>query len=472
MKRLVFCFDGTSNVIEAVHPTNVVNIASSIADKDRKGRQQIVYYDEGVGSTQEDKISGGAFGAGLHRNILEAYKFLILNYQPDDEIFIFGFSRGAFTARSFAGLMHFAGIMQRFHAEKVFQANWFYKNRNNTTLVKPEELLRFKQYYGVPICTTQEDDDWRCNNIDGYISGQDPMLKIKYIGVWDTVKTLGWRKTAKEHAYHSHELNRSIESGRHAVSLDERREKFNVTLWRDVDMRNQSAGFRSNDPKRPFQQIWFPGVHGGTGGGGDVRGLSDEALAWVLEGAIKAGLALETSEMSKVFKFRPDALAAIKNVSNPRKDFNYYLMRLMRRITREGPKALYEVSPSALIRWGAPADMLPESVLYRPKPLMPLRDHIDTASKAYDEALYRRRQTYQNPSETLPETIQVDGIIYSLHRVRGAETLGSIAKHYYRNARKYPVIFQANATMITNPNRIYEGQILLIPHLPRDELAA
>jgi len=148
--------------------------------------------------------------------------------------------------------------------------------------------------------------------------------------------------------------------------------------------------------------------------------------------AVKAGLALETSEMSKVFKFRPDALAAIKNVSNPRKDFNYYLMRLMRRITREGPKALYEVSPSALIRWGAPADMLPESVLYRPKPLMPLRDHID----------------------------------------RGAETLGSIAKHYYRNARKYPVIFQANATMITNPNRIYEGQILLIPHLPRDELAA
>jgi len=82
-----------------------------------------------------------------------------------------------------------------------------------------------------------------------------------------------------------------------------------------------------------------------------------------------------------VFKFRPDALAAIKNVSNPRKDFNYYLMRFMRRITREGPKALYEVSPSALIRWGAPADMLPESVLYRPKPLMPLRDHIDAASK-------------------------------------------------------------------------------------------
>jgi len=231
-----------------------------------KPRFEIVYYDEGVGSTQEDKISGGAFGAGLHRNILEAYKFLILNYQPDDEIFIFGFSRGAFTARSFAGLMHFAGIMQRFHAEKVFQANWFYKNRNNATLVKPEELLRFKQYYGVPICTTQEDDDWRCNNIEGYISGQDPMLKIKYIGVWDTVKTLGWRKMAKEHAYHSHELNRSIESGRHAVSLDERREKFNVTLWRDVDMRNQSAGFRSNDPKRPFQQIWFPGVHGGTGG--------------------------------------------------------------------------------------------------------------------------------------------------------------------------------------------------------------
>jgi len=465
MKRLIFFFDGTSNIIEAVHPTNVVNIATSIADKDRKGRQQVIYYDEGVGSTKEDKISGGAFGKGLHRNILEAYKFLTLNYQPDDEIFIFGFSRGAFTARSFAGLINYANVMKRCYAEKVFQANWFYKHKADPKLVKPDEVLRFKSFYGAPVCTTVEDDIWRAKNLPNYELGQHPQLKIKYIGVWDTVKTLGWFKQAPEHAYHSHELNSSIQAGRHAVALDEHRNKFDVTLWNDVDTRNVEAGYALDDPKRPFQQVWFPGVHGGVGGGGDVRGLSDQAFEWVMDGAREKGLSLNTSEMSKIFGFQPDALAALKNVSNPRKTLNYYVMRLMRKIIRVGPQALHEVSPSAIIRWGAPKDMLPEKKPYRPGTLSHLKTEMDMAAKRYPEDIYRRRQTYQSAAESVPETLQIDGKTYSLHVVKGSDTLSRIAKHYYLDPRKYLLIAEANATMVTNPDRIYEGQILLVPHI-------
>ena len=287
------------------------------------------------------------------------------------------------------------------------------------------------------------------------------------------MKTLGWRKTAKEHAYHSHELNDSILSARHAVSLDEQRDKFNVTLWREVDLRNKKAGYAVNDSERPFQQVWFPGIHGGVGGGGDIRGLSDEALAWVLDGATKAGLKLETSELSKVFGFQPDALAAIKNVSNPRKGFNYYLMRFMRRITREGPKALYEVSQSTIIRWSAPANMLPEKKSYSPKPLDGLKLELHEASKVYDAALFRMRKTYQTSSEQIPKTIQIEGNTYGLHIVTGKDTLSSLAKQYYGTWKKYKLIHDANATMITNPNYIYERQILLIPHLlTKEELKA
>lgn len=477
MKRIIFCFDGTSNVIEAVHPTNVVTVAASIADLDRKDVQQIVYYDEGVGSTKEDKISGGAFGKGLHRNVLEAYKFLTLNYRPDDEIFIFGFSRGAFTARSFSGLLNYCSIMQRCYAEKVFHANWYYQNRLGNNLFGIEEVLRFKHFYGSPICTTPEDDEWRVKNIPSYKRGNHPPLKIKYIGVWDTVKTLGWYKTAKEHAYHSHELNSSILSGRHAVSIDEARSKFDITLWNDVDDRNREAGFKVDDPKRPFQQVWFPGVHGGVGGGGNIRGLSDQAFEWVMDGARKAGLSLNTAEASKIYGFKPDALASIKNVSKPRKNFNYYLMRMMRKIVRQGPKALYEVSPSAIIRWGAPADMLPEKQLYRPGSLLPISNLMDQAASAYDEGLYRRRKTYVTANAELPETVQIEGQGFNLHVVGGdgplrdLATLGSIAKHYYKSSRKYTLIQKANATMITNLDRIYEQQILLIPHIDRKELA-
>ncbi|NML07501.1 DUF2235 domain-containing protein [Sphingomonas sp. G-3-2-10] len=103
MKRIAFCFDGTWNKIDGDYPTNVARVAQSISRFDEKGMPQIIYYDEGVGTSTTSRWTGGILGHGLRENIIEAYHFLVLNYEPGDDIHVFGFSRGAYTARSFVG---------------------------------------------------------------------------------------------------------------------------------------------------------------------------------------------------------------------------------------------------------------------------------------------------------------------------------------------------------------------------------
>ena len=111
MKRLVFCFDGTWNRLAADCPTNVVLVAEMTKPIASNGIPQIVYYDEGIGTARDERFRGGAFGKGMMDNIREAYRFLLFNYEPGDHIFAFGFSRGAFTARSFVGFIRHAGIL-------------------------------------------------------------------------------------------------------------------------------------------------------------------------------------------------------------------------------------------------------------------------------------------------------------------------------------------------------------------------
>jgi uncharacterized protein (DUF2235 family) len=99
MKRLVFCFDGTWNKLDAQYSTNVVLTAESVLPLTRENVAQVVFYDEGVGASKLESLSGGMFGAGLVRNMADGYRFLLFNYSPGDEIYVFGFSRGAYTAR-------------------------------------------------------------------------------------------------------------------------------------------------------------------------------------------------------------------------------------------------------------------------------------------------------------------------------------------------------------------------------------
>src|SRR2546421_4524568 len=119
MKRLVFCFDGTWNRIDAAHSTNVVMTAESVLPLASDNVSQLIYYHEGVGTGRWDRIRGGIFGSGLVQNLADAYRFLIFNHTPGDEIYVFGFSRGAYTARSFVGLIGCCGILLRKDAGKV-----------------------------------------------------------------------------------------------------------------------------------------------------------------------------------------------------------------------------------------------------------------------------------------------------------------------------------------------------------------
>ncbi|HWS71913.1 MAG TPA: DUF2235 domain-containing protein, partial [Thermoanaerobaculia bacterium] len=129
MKKLVICCDGTWNSADQVQKdgqpcvTNVLKIAVRIAKRDPNGTPQIIYYDQGVGTGNVlDKLEGGLRGDGLEENIHDAYRFLVANYEPGDELYVFGFSRGAFTARSITGMVRKCGILTRAHADRYHDA--------------------------------------------------------------------------------------------------------------------------------------------------------------------------------------------------------------------------------------------------------------------------------------------------------------------------------------------------------------
>ena len=133
MKNVVLCFDGTWNTADAEFPTNVVKTAQMVLPVDASRAEQVVFYDEGVGATRVvvaksiNNFLGGAFGVGLMDNIEQAYRFLAFNYAPGDKIFIFGFSRGAFSARSFCGLIRTCGVLRKENIGKVREAIKLYR---------------------------------------------------------------------------------------------------------------------------------------------------------------------------------------------------------------------------------------------------------------------------------------------------------------------------------------------------------
>ena len=290
MKHLIFCFDGTWHKLVPDEVTNVGLTAKNIAGTTPKGISQIVYYSDGVGNVHRDsgivvktlvKWGGGLFGHGLLANLVDAYRFLIFNYEPGDEIFIFGFSRGAFSARSFAGLLHASGILSKSNAERISEAIDHYTNFKSETErdSKTERDRQFRWKYGREVCVDEAEDAWRCKTFPlEYKAGDGYILSIKYIGVWDTVGALGlpnhwWISHIfnRKYLFHDTELLSFTKRAQHAVAIDERRKSFSPTLWKNIDEMNRD--FDSSDPKTPYREMWFPGTHGSVGGGGKSRSL-------------------------------------------------------------------------------------------------------------------------------------------------------------------------------------------------------
>lgn len=267
MKRIIICADGTWNRpeedIEEDFPTNVLKFARGIAPKDANEIKQIVFYDWGIGS-YHNKLAGGAFGAGLEKNVMDGYRFLVHNYEPGDEIYLFGFSRGAYTVRSLCGLLNNCNILKGPESNRIEEAFALYKDPEHTPM----------DNYTV---------DWR-----NKYSVKDSHI-VTFVGVWDTVGALGlpfsfFGLIEDKHRFYDKKLGSNVTTARHALSLDERREDFEPTIWQpnnNVDLK----------------QVWFAGVHSDIGGGyendPDNTTLADIPMTWLMKEAQLTGLTFE-----------------------------------------------------------------------------------------------------------------------------------------------------------------------------------
>ena len=274
MKRIAIFADGTWNSPEQGGATNVLQMARAV-QPEVNGIEQVAFYDWGVG-TDRKKIAGGISGAGIDKNIMDCYRFIVHNYNDGDKLFFFGFSRGAYTVRSLAGFIRNCGLLKREHADQIPTAYRHYRSRSKVCIPDDPKMVKFR-------------DDYAVANI----------TPIEFLGAWDTVGALGipipfWGTLGeREFLFHDTEPSKIIQHARHAVSIDENRQDFEPTLWNEK-------------PELDLQQVWFAGVHSDVGGGYDEPGLSHCASQWMLDEANGFGLEFESHFVDSL-KPRPGA---------------------------------------------------------------------------------------------------------------------------------------------------------------------
>ena len=316
MKRIAIFIDGTWNTSDAEFQTNVVMLSRCVLATDRDGQTQQVIYSSGVGSGRGntwiarrlDRTFGGALGWGLLDIIQESYRNLIFAYQPGDEIYIFGFSRGGFAARSLAGLIRCCGIPPRRLIGRVPEAMARYISRDPAHHPDDPSSFLFRADYAPDTATSPSEFQWRRARGDTRAIHLTPA----YLGIWDTVAALGLpgflpgaeRFNAK-YRFHDAKLSSSVQAARHAIAIDEQRSTFPASPWDNIQILNEKHGPRPDGTPR-FAQQWFPGDHGSVGGGGPRTGLSSLALYWIAKGAEKAGLHLSWEEFDALpIRFDP-----------------------------------------------------------------------------------------------------------------------------------------------------------------------
>ncbi|WP_257385082.1 DUF2235 domain-containing protein [Tahibacter caeni] len=343
-ERLVLCFDGTWNSL-ASH-TNVSNLYAQIADETCGLASQRKFYDEGVGTGQFDRIRGGAFGMGMDRNIRTGYAWLATQFtaqptpvrspapapvaaascatrpatgiqrlangdlpstpQPREglefvtgpDIFLFGFSRGAFTARSLAGLINFLGIPRQLG-----------RNRKAASLALADdpqirdawELYRTRPKPGARLTDTY------AKRLDAFRQNCHYPVRIHFVGVWDTVGALGiprvfdedwlWR-FSNRYEFHDTRLGAGVRNAFHALAIDEHRLPYTPALWTDAAPTTEAV-----------EQRWFPGAHADVGGGYENCLLPAPPLKWIADRAAECGLEFLNDRRTAVAGQIPPSLA-------------------------------------------------------------------------------------------------------------------------------------------------------------------
>jgi uncharacterized protein (DUF2235 family) len=287
MARAVCIFsDGTGQAGGAnpVDWTSVYRLFVNTRDIDPA--RQICFYDPGIGSDPDQGEEAGlvtglgqwlakALGAGITRNIVDGYAALLVTWQPGDRIFLFGFSRGAYTVRSVAGVLGLCGIPPGLPKVSRWQDVHEAVRQPGIRAIAEEAVREVYMIY--------DDRAHRLAKADAFRSAHrtHPLAPF-FVGVWDTVRALGWQVTDianfGRHRFHDAILNPAIDHGRQVLSVDENRKVFAPELW---DERSAPAG--------QIRQIWMAGVHADIGGGyGLKRGLTDLAMKWMVDEAVAA----------------------------------------------------------------------------------------------------------------------------------------------------------------------------------------
>ncbi|NQV14358.1 DUF2235 domain-containing protein, partial [bacterium] len=284
-KRIVICADGTWNRpeknLKKDFPTNVLRLARAIKPIDSNQIPQQVFYDWGIGSYYDQTI-GGATGKGLHKNIMDDYRYIVQNYSPNDELYLFGFSRGSYTIRCLCGLINNCGIIKRQDAASIQKAFNHYKKNGSAYAPDGTESIKFRKEYS-------------------YKSRE-----IKFVGVWDTVGAMGIPISflglfGDKDEFYDTKIGKNIRIARHALAIDEHRSDFKPTIWRP-------------QKKMDIKQMWFAGAHSDIGGSyepdKDGTRLADNALDWMIQEAQSTGLSIETHLINDI---RKNPLAKLHN---------------------------------------------------------------------------------------------------------------------------------------------------------------
>lgn len=261
MKNIVICSDGTGNEY-GENNTNVVETYSI----SRKTEKQVAFYDPGIGTGGWEYKEGRAFplkalsdkvtGEGLQKNVNDAYEYLMETYEPGDKVFLFGFSRGAFTVRSLAGMLYKVGLLPPDNDNLIPYAAKLYNIEGNI-----EVAHGFRDTFSR-----------RC--------------PVHFIGVWDTVRSLAMNAGKR---WHSHALNPEVKFGYQALAIDELRQDFPPCIW--LEGPNDVA------QGQVIEQVWFPGHHADVGGWHMDRGLANVSLHWMLGHAKNRGLRIDHAKL-------------------------------------------------------------------------------------------------------------------------------------------------------------------------------
>lgn len=329
-KRIVICADGTWNRpekdLKEEFPTNVLRLARAIKPTGKNDVPQQVFYDWGVGSYYEP-ISGGATGKGLHKNIMDDYRYLVQNYAPGDEIYLFGFSRGSYTIRSLCGLINNCGILKRPDARLIQSAFELYKKRG--TVNSPDGV----------------------NSVAFRAAHSHASRTVKFVGVWDTVGAMGIPLSFlglfddKDEFYDS-KIGGNVEVARHAMAIDEHRSDFEPTIWHEK-------------PTMDLVQVWFAGAHSNIGGSykpdADGSLLSDNALDWMVREAAKHDLKMEPHLSQSINK------NATATLHNSRRSFYRVKRKFYRDIDHGKGSVLFHKSVKE--RWDSDSSYRPNNLV-------------------------------------------------------------------------------------------------------------